>query len=106
MSEKHTPLPWRTALTDETSIVGSDNSDVASMSGDYHGGDHENMAANAALICRAVNSHAELVAALEAARDAIAEWGAYAGPYFQEKWDLAGDIAKIDSVIARAKVQP
>ena len=29
----------------------------------------------------------------EAAED-IADWGAYASTYFQEKWDLAGDIAK------------
>ena len=30
---------------------------------------------------------------LEAAND-IEEWGAYAGDYFQEKHDLAGDVAK------------
>jgi hypothetical protein len=27
-----------------------------------------------------------------AAADDIESWGAYAGEYFQEKWDLSGDI--------------
>jgi len=44
----------------------------------------------------------ELVKALREARMMVAEWGEYASPYFQEKWDLAGDLAKLDSVIAEA----
>jgi ABC-type molybdenum transport system ATPase subunit/photorepair protein PhrA len=32
-------------------------------------------------------------AALLEAAGAIESWGAYAGEYFQTKWDLAGDIA-------------
>lgn len=32
-------------------------------------------------------------ALLEAAED-VQDWGAYASDYFQEKWDLDGDVAK------------
>jgi hypothetical protein len=43
---------------------------------------------------------------IEALRDALTEavediehWGGYASAYFQEKWDLAGDLAKYQSVL-------
>lgn len=37
--------------------------------------------------------------ALDEARDAIAGWGSYASPYFQEKHNLEGDIDDCDAVI-------
>jgi hypothetical protein len=36
-----------------------------------------------------------LRAALVEAADDLEMWGAYAGEYFREKWDLAGDVARI-----------
>ena len=36
-----------------------------------------------------------LRAALIDAADSVEDWGAYAAEYFQEKWDLKGDIAAI-----------
>jgi hypothetical protein len=36
-----------------------------------------------------------LRAALVEAADDLESWGAYAGEYFREKWDLAGDVARI-----------
>jgi hypothetical protein len=38
--------------------------------------------------------------ALEDAKEAVQSWGAYASEYFQEKWDLAGDIAAIDAALS------
>jgi hypothetical protein len=40
-----------------------------------------------------------LRAALLEAADDVQSWGAYAGEYFQEKWDLAGDIARIRAAL-------
>jgi hypothetical protein len=37
---------------------------------------------------------ARLRAALGEAIEDIESWASYASPYFQEKWDLAGDLAK------------
>ena len=41
----------------------------------------------------------QLIKALVRARDDMEGWGAYASPYFQEKWDLAADLAALDAVI-------
>lgn len=49
--------------------------------------------------------NAELVAALEEAVYEIEDWGAYASPYFQEKHDLEGSIAKVRAALAKAKEQ-
>jgi hypothetical protein len=38
--------------------------------------------------------------ALKEAREDVASWGAYASDYFQEKWNLAGDLARIDAALA------
>ena len=38
--------------------------------------------------------------ALVEAKEAVQSWGAYADKYFQEKWDLAGDIKAIDGALA------
>ena len=46
---------------------------------------------------------AELITALEEAVYDIASWGEYADYYFQEKWDLSGDISKIEAAIEKAK---
>lgn len=43
----------------------------------------------------------ELLEALRWAREDVEHWGAYASEYFQEKWDLAGDLARIDGTIAK-----
>lgn len=46
---------------------------------------------------------AELVEGLREARDDVESWGAYASDYFTEKHDLAGDLARIDAILARAR---
>ena len=43
--------------------------------------------------------NARLRAALQDAIDSVESWGAYASPYFQEKWDLAGDIKRLQAVL-------
>lgn len=49
---------------------------------------------------------AELEKALGEAIDMVIDWGAYASEYFQEKWDLQGDIAKLRAVIQKAREEP
>ncbi len=46
--------------------------------------------------------NAELVEALKEAIEAIDEWGAYASPYFQNKYDLQSDINKAKAALAKA----
>ena len=46
--------------------------------------------------------NAELVEALKNAAEEIESWGAYASPYFQNKHDLAGSVAAVHAVIAKA----
>lgn len=46
--------------------------------------------------------NAELVEALKEAIEAIDEWGAYASPYFQNKYDLQSDINKARAALAKA----
>ncbi len=46
--------------------------------------------------------NAELVEALEEATEKIADWGAYAGEYFQNKYDLQADIDKAKAALAKA----
>ena len=43
------------------------------------------------------------LAAFIEAREQVENWGAYAAPYFQDKWDLAGTLAKMDEQIAAAR---
>lgn len=43
----------------------------------------------------------DLAAALQEAREDMADWAAYASEYFTEKWNLAGDLAKCDAMLAR-----
>lgn len=43
---------------------------------------------------------AVLHAALVEARDSIESWAGYASEYFREKHDLAGELARLDAVIA------
>ena len=47
--------------------------------------------------------NAELVGALEEAAENIAEWGAYASEYFQNKYDLQGDIDKARAALHKAQ---
>lgn len=46
--------------------------------------------------------NAELVEALKEAIDAIDEWGAYASPYFQNKYDLQSDLDRAKAALAKA----
>lgn len=43
------------------------------------------------------------VEALEEAREDVASWGAYASDYFQQKWNLQGDLDRIDATLAEIK---
>ena len=47
----------------------------------------------------AIREVERLRAALVDAKEAVQSWGAYADSYFQEKHDLAGDIAAIDAIL-------
>ena len=51
-------------------------------------------------------TYADLVEALEHAREDLEQWADYADPYFQEKWGLADDLKRIDAVIATAEQEP
>jgi hypothetical protein len=51
-------------------------------------------------------TYQDLVDSLRDARDLVEDWAAYAEPYFQEKWNLTGDLARIDAVIAAAETKP
>lgn len=42
---------------------------------------------------------ADLEFALRDAIQLIGEWGSYADAYFQEKWDLKGDIASLTAIL-------
>lgn len=44
-----------------------------------------------------------LLEALKDAAECIESWGSYASEYFQDKHDLAGDIDRIQSAIAKAE---
>jgi hypothetical protein len=39
----------------------------------------------------------DLAKELSVAREAVENWASYADAYFKEKWDLAGDLARIDA---------
>lgn len=54
--------------------------------------------ANATLIA----ASPDLLAALIEARAMVEAWGAYAGEYFQAKWDLPGDLQTLDAAIAKS----
>lgn len=45
-------------------------------------------------------SNAQLLAALQSARCDIEDWACYASEYMRSKHDLAGDLARLDSIIA------
>ena len=40
-----------------------------------------------------------LVETLEEAIEMVEDWGAYASGYFQEKWDLLGDLRKLRAAL-------
>lgn len=40
------------------------------------------------------------VAEIQFARDAVADWAGYADDYFKKRHDLAGDLARIDAMLA------
>jgi hypothetical protein len=62
-------------------------------------------AANPAAILALIQQRDELLAALKDARELVDDWGAYAPAYMQEKHDLAGDLDRLYSVIAKFEAQ-
>ena len=48
----------------------------------------------------------KLEAALSDAIECVEEWAAYASPYFQEKHDLAGDLARLRAVLGEQEATP
>ena len=62
-------------------------------------------AANPAAILALIQQRDELLAALKDARELVDDWGAYAPAYMQEKHDLAGDLDRLYSVIAKCEAQ-
>lgn len=47
--------------------------------------------------------HADILmlrASIAEAKSMVASWGAYAGEYFQEKWDLQGNIAELEQALS------
>ena len=94
--EPPTALPWRTSLTDSTTIIGPDREGVATMLGDYDADDEwPFMEANAALIVRAVNLHADLVLALDQYKSDML--------HSPQNDSRERRIAMIDKLLARAK---
>ncbi len=59
-------------------------------------------AANPAAVLELIRRHDELLAALKDAREMVEDWGAYAPEYMQDKYDLKGDLDKLDAAIAKA----
>lgn len=47
-------------------------------------------------------------ALLKEAREMVEFWGGYTGDYFKEKWDFAGELAKLDAdlAVSALKEQP
>ena len=56
--------------------------------------------------CEAVPAGYVPVSALIEAREEIESWAAYADPYFRDKHDLPGVLAKIDALLASQAQQP
>jgi hypothetical protein len=50
---------------------------------------------------RAETLVAELAKGLHEAYEMVDSWGAYAGDYFQEKWDLEGDLRQLAETYAK-----
>jgi hypothetical protein len=78
--EKHTPTPWRIALTDDTTIIGPNREIVGSTWQDDK--DYREQCdlrtADAAFIVRAVNSYDALKAENERLRMAVRDMAVYA----------------------------
>jgi 3-deoxy-D-arabino-heptulosonate 7-phosphate (DAHP) synthase len=51
-------------------------------------------------LSEALDERDRLKAALKEARDDIESWGAYADPYFQEKWNLKGALDKYAAILS------
>lgn len=99
---KYTPGPWVINKRVKTSI--NANGKHIAMVNWFRCGGHDDVFdeehyANANLIAAAP----ELLDALIEAKKNLSSWGEYAPDYFKEKWNLKGDIGKIDRVIALAR---
>jgi len=57
------------------------------------------------LAIEAEHQRDDLRAALVQAREDMIGWAAYADAYYQDKWDLAGDIAAIDAALEKSNGQ-
>lgn len=95
MPKTHSPLPWYIGMRPGPMIYGQKGEQIADMTM-LMLGDQENRA-NAALIVRAVNSHAEIVAALE---NLIAAENDYGDP---DNVAINQALAAATSALARAK---
>lgn len=96
----YTPGPWRCLTNGEHYVVmreGQGSRGVLLIEAKTK----EQAEADARLIAAAP----ALVEALKEARQMVDEWGAYASPYFQEKHNLQGDLAKLDAALKAAGVE-
>ena len=73
MTTKHTATPWYTRHGQISSLTSTHGCTIANCNTTAKGISDEEAEANAALIVRAVNSHATLVEALEDARRGLAD---------------------------------
>lgn len=103
--KKHTQGPWKVFTSKDTGIIevspsGKKSSPIIQWQG-FDGNDRsyaENLA-NANLIAAAP----DMLKALKEARISIEGWGSFASDHFKEKYDLAGELAMLDSIIAMAE---
>ena len=51
--------------------------------------------------CKLERDLTEAVTTLSEAKLLVADWGEYASEYFQKKWDLKGDVDRIEAVISK-----
>ena len=107
MSEKHTPTPWRVFTSKDGRYlgVGEETGDGILANGYGMWRDGDEAIANAALIVRAVNSHAELVAALEGFNLKPEMIQAAQGDHLILRVPMSV-ITAAAQALARAKVQP
>ena len=105
LAEAATPGPWVAAFnTNMDNKVSHSFGDICQTGKDI--GDAIFIAAaNPVVVLELIRQRDELLAALKDARELVDSWGAYASNYMQEKYDLAGDLDRLDAAIAKAEKQ-
>jgi len=102
LAEAATPGPWY----DRAGVLRGTGGGIKPIATIYNGLNSPYIAAaNPAAILALIQQRDELLAALKDARELVDDWGAYAPAYIQEKHDLAGDLDRLYSVIAKAESQ-